>query len=101
MADMVQMEISALQGMNLSPALSWVQAHSLFVLNILHALMHKTAQRLQTAGVAVTVETGGKTQTIENFNGSVKFAASFKKVQSIYMNLWAMTLNFIAFLELY
>nr|XP_055023654.1 forkhead-associated domain-containing protein 1 isoform X2 [Misgurnus anguillicaudatus] len=59
MADMVQMEISGLQGMNLSPALSWVQAHSLFVLNILHALMHKTAQRLQAAGVAVTVETGG------------------------------------------
>ncbi|KAI7798191.1 putative forkhead-associated domain-containing protein 1-like, partial [Triplophysa rosa] len=59
MADTVHMEISALQGMNLSPALSWVQAHSLSVLNLLHALLHKAAQRLQTTGIDVSVKTGG------------------------------------------
>lgn len=70
MADTVQMEISALQGMNLSPALSWVQAHSLSVLNLLHALLHKAAQRLQTAGIDVSVKTGGKTQreSLEGFS---------------------------------
>ncbi|XP_056628437.1 forkhead-associated domain-containing protein 1 isoform X1 [Triplophysa dalaica] len=59
MADTVHMEISALEDMNLSPALSWVQAHSLSVLNLLHALLHKAAQRLQTAGIDVSVKTGG------------------------------------------
>ncbi|XP_051510054.1 forkhead-associated domain-containing protein 1-like [Myxocyprinus asiaticus] len=65
MADAVQMEISALQGMSLSPALSWVQEHSLSILNLLHVLQHTTVQRLQSAGVDVSVNTGGVSAALQ------------------------------------
>lgn len=56
------MEISRLQDMNLSPALSWVQEHSLIILKLLHTVLQNAAQMLQTAGVDVSMKTGGKTQ---------------------------------------
>ncbi|XP_051760395.1 forkhead-associated domain-containing protein 1 isoform X2 [Ctenopharyngodon idella] len=58
-ADTVQMEISRLQDMNLSPALSWVQEHSLIILKLLHTVLQNAAQMLQTAGVDVSMKTGG------------------------------------------
>ncbi|KAG1947430.1 chymotrypsin-like elastase family member 2A preproprotein [Pimephales promelas] len=59
MADTVKMEISGLQVMNLSPALSWVQEHSLFLLNVLLTVLQNTAEMLNTAGVDVSLKTGG------------------------------------------
>ncbi|XP_067249760.1 forkhead-associated domain-containing protein 1 isoform X2 [Chanodichthys erythropterus] len=58
-ADTVQMEISRLQDMNLSPALSWVQEHSLIILKLLHTVLQNAAQMLQAAGVDVSVKSGG------------------------------------------
>lgn len=63
-ADTVQMEISRLQDMNLSPALSWVQEHSLIVLKLLHTVLQNAAQMLQAAGVDVSMKTGGKKQEV-------------------------------------
>jgi len=64
MADTVKMEISGLQVMNLSPALSWVQEHSLFLLNVLLTVLQNTAEMLNTAGVDVSLKTGGKKQKV-------------------------------------
>lgn len=58
------MEISGLQDMNLSPSLSWVQEHSLSVLNLLHRVLQNAAQSLQTAGVDVSLKNGGKKQKV-------------------------------------
>ncbi|XP_048066393.1 forkhead-associated domain-containing protein 1 [Megalobrama amblycephala] len=58
-ADTVQMEISRLQDMNLSPALSWVQEHSLIILKLLHTVLQNAAQMLQASGVDVSMKTGG------------------------------------------
>ncbi|XP_016397741.1 forkhead-associated domain-containing protein 1 isoform X2 [Sinocyclocheilus rhinocerous] len=58
-ADKVLREISGLQDMNLSPALSWIQEHSLSILNVLYRVLQNAAQRLQTAGVDVSLKTGG------------------------------------------
>ncbi|KAK2898489.1 hypothetical protein Q8A67_009907 [Cirrhinus molitorella] len=58
-ADTVLMEISGLQDMNLSPSFSWVQEHSLSILNLLHKVLQNAAQSLQTAGVDVSLKTGG------------------------------------------
>uniref|UniRef100_A0A8C1Y955 FHA domain-containing protein n=1 Tax=Cyprinus carpio TaxID=7962 RepID=A0A8C1Y955_CYPCA len=58
-ADKVLREISGLQDMNLSPALSWIQEHSLSILNVLYRVLQSAAQRLQTAGVDVSLKTGG------------------------------------------
>lgn len=63
-ADTVKMEISGLQDMNLSPALSWVQEHSLFLLNLLLTVLQNAAQILKTAGVDVSLMTGGKKQKV-------------------------------------
>lgn len=54
------MEISGLQDMNLSPALSWIQEHSRSILNLLYRVLQNAAQSLQTAGVDVSLKTGGK-----------------------------------------
>ncbi|XP_058641082.1 forkhead-associated domain-containing protein 1 isoform X2 [Onychostoma macrolepis] len=58
-ADKVLMEISGLQDMKLSPALSWIQEHSLSILNLLYRVLQNAAQSLQTAGVDVSLKTGG------------------------------------------
>ncbi|XP_026125340.1 forkhead-associated domain-containing protein 1 [Carassius auratus] len=58
-ADKVLREISGLQDMNLSPALSWIQEHSLSILNVLYRVLQNAAERLQTAGVDVSLKTGG------------------------------------------
>ncbi|KAI2661739.1 Forkhead-associated domain-containing protein 1 [Labeo rohita] len=58
-ADTVLMEISGLQDINLSPSLSWVQEHSLSLLKLLHRVLQNAAQSLQTAGVDVSLKTGG------------------------------------------
>ncbi|XP_073765082.1 forkhead-associated domain-containing protein 1 isoform X2 [Danio rerio] len=57
--DTVQMEIAGLQEMNLNPVLSWVQEHSLYTLNLLHSVLLNMTQRLQEAGLDVSVKTGG------------------------------------------
>ncbi|XP_043102052.1 forkhead-associated domain-containing protein 1 [Puntigrus tetrazona] len=58
-ADTVLMEISGLQDMNSSPSLSWIQEHSLSIMNVLYRILQNAAQRLQTAGVDVSLKTGG------------------------------------------
>uniref|UniRef100_A0A671L8M9 Uncharacterized protein n=1 Tax=Sinocyclocheilus anshuiensis TaxID=1608454 RepID=A0A671L8M9_9TELE len=45
--------------MNLGPTLSWIQEHSLSILNVLYRVLQNAAQRLQTAGVDVSLKTGG------------------------------------------
>ncbi|XP_056319169.1 forkhead-associated domain-containing protein 1 [Danio aesculapii] len=55
----VQMEIAGLQEMNLNPELSWVQEHSLHTLNLLHTILLNMTQKLQEAGLDVSVKTGG------------------------------------------
>ncbi|KAK7135948.1 hypothetical protein R3I94_014573 [Phoxinus phoxinus] len=58
-ADTVKMEISGMQDMNLSPAFGLVQEHSLFLLNLLLTVLQNAAQMLKTAGVDVSLKTGG------------------------------------------
>ncbi|XP_077079112.1 forkhead-associated domain-containing protein 1 isoform X3 [Siphateles boraxobius] len=64
-ADTVKMKISGLQDMNLSPALSWVQEHSLFLLNLLITVLQNAAHMLKTAGVDVSLKTGGVTGALQ------------------------------------
>ncbi|XP_073675946.1 uncharacterized protein [Garra rufa] len=64
-ADTVLMEISGLQDMILSPSLSWVQEHSLSILNVLHRVLQNAAQSLQTAGVDVSLKTGGESGALQ------------------------------------
>ncbi|XP_059358820.1 forkhead-associated domain-containing protein 1 [Carassius carassius] len=64
-ADKVLREISGLQDMNLSPALSWIQEHSLSILNVLYRVLQNAAERLQTAGVDVSLKTGGMSGALQ------------------------------------
>lgn len=62
------MEIAGLQEMNLNPELSWVQEHSLYTLNLLHTVLLNMTQRLQAAGLDVSVKTGGKKPVTNNIS---------------------------------
>ncbi|TRY82338.1 hypothetical protein DNTS_000063, partial [Danionella cerebrum] len=58
-AETIQLEISQLKDMDVNPELRWVPEHSLFLLKQLHKVVLSTSEMLESAGVDVSLKTGG------------------------------------------